>query len=159
SGLGKRLHQLAHPGMVRAMTALLLLGPAIPMLFQGQEFGASSPFLYFADHDAEMAERVRKGRNDFLHQFPCLAAEETQAYLSRPDDPATFARCKLDHEERTRHRELYALHKDLLALRRDDPVFSAPRRGSVDGAVLSERAFVLRFLSAAGDDDRLLLIN
>ena len=47
------------------MTALLLLGPATPMLFQGQEFGASSPFFYFADHHADLAQLVAKGRGDF----------------------------------------------------------------------------------------------
>lgn len=159
SGLGKRIHQLTHPGLYRAMTALLLLGPATPMLFQGQEFGASSPFLYFADYHGELGACVRKGRTAFLHQFPNLAAPETQDYLSDPGDPDTFMRSKFKPEERSRHREIHALHKDLLTLRREDPVFSAPRSGGVDGAVLSAQAFVLRFFSIDGQHDRLLLIN
>ena len=52
---GKRIHELGHPGAVRALTTLLLLGPWTPLLFQGQEFGASSPFLYFADHGPDLA--------------------------------------------------------------------------------------------------------
>lgn len=159
SGLGKRLHQLSHPGQYRALTALLLLGPATPMLFQGQEFGASSPFVYFADHEPELAALVDQGRSDFMHQFPSLAGKATQAYLTKPHDPLGFQRCKLDHAEKEKHAETYALHCDLLKLRKQDPVFSHPRAGGVDGAVLSERAFVLRFFADAEEDDRVLLVN
>lgn len=159
SGLGKRLHQLAHPGQYRAMTALLLLGPATPMLFQGQEFGASSPFRYFADHDPELAALVEKGRTEFVHQFPSLAGPQTQAYLGKPNDERVFQCCKLDHAEKQEHGETYALHCDLLKLRKEDPVFSHPRPRGVDGAVLSDSAFVLRFFSQNHEEDRLLLIN
>ncbi|HTH44505.1 MAG TPA: malto-oligosyltrehalose trehalohydrolase [Oxalicibacterium sp.] len=162
SGFGKRLHQNSSPGACRAMTALLLLGPATPMLFQGQEFAASAPFLYFADHNAELAPLVHKGRNEFLHQFPFLAAPETQAYLSVPHARETFMRCKLDLSERCSehggHQDVYALHRDLLALRRNDPVLAQAYRGGVDGAVLSAHAFVLRFFAHDGGD-RILLIN
>jgi maltooligosyltrehalose trehalohydrolase len=159
SGIGKRIHQVTGPGLYRAMTALLLLGPATPMLFQGQEFGASAPFLYFADHNAELAPLVQKGRTEFLHQFPSLAAPEMQKYLCPPHDPDTFARCKLDFCERRSHREIFNLHRDLLALRRNDPVFSQPYRLGVDGAVLSDHAFVLRFFSREDGSDRLLFVN
>ncbi|HEX2604157.1 MAG TPA: malto-oligosyltrehalose trehalohydrolase [Oxalicibacterium sp.] len=163
SGFGKRLHQIASPGMCRAMTALLLLGPATPMLFQGQEFAASSPFLYFADHNEELAPLVHKGRLEFLHQFPFLADAGTQPYLSAPHASETFTRCKLDWSElgseHGGHREVYELHRDLLAMRRDDPVFSLPHRGGVDGAVLSPCAFALRFFAQQGGEDRLLVIN
>jgi maltooligosyltrehalose trehalohydrolase len=163
SGFGKRMHQVGNPGLCRALTTLLLLGPAIPMLFQGQEFAASSPFLYFADHNAELAPLVHKGRSEFLHQFPFLADVETQAYLSVPHAYDTFLRCKLDWSERQSehgmHREVYELHRDLLAMRRDDPVFGRPYRDGVDGAVLSPSAFVLRFFAQQSEDDRLLIIN
>lgn len=159
NGLGKRVSELTDPGTYRSLTALLLLGPATPMLFQGQEFCASAPFLYFADHDSELAEQVYKGRREFMFQFPNLAAEETQDYLMRPDDPDVFKRCKLDFSERKSHQQAYDLHRDLLKLRREDPVFSNPRKGAVDGAVLSQEAFVLRFFSADGRNDRLMMIN
>src|SRR5207237_4505733 len=61
SAFGERLHQLTSPGNYRALTALLLLQPQTPMLFQGQEFGASTPFLYFADHEPELARKVAEG--------------------------------------------------------------------------------------------------
>lgn len=158
SGRGERCHQLTSPGLYRAMTALTLLAPGTPMLFQGQEFAASNPFLYFADQNSELAELVRKGRAEFLAQFPSLATPEIQSQLDDPCDPRTFERSKLDLSERERHSAIYEMHRDLLRLRREDAVFSAQRAGGVDGAVLSDEAFVLRFFGEGGDD-RLLLIN
>jgi maltooligosyltrehalose trehalohydrolase len=128
------------------------------MLFQGQEFGASAPFLYFADHEPDLARLVRRGRAEFLRQFPALAAPEMQRRLSDPADPATFEQSKLDLSERERHAETYALHRDLLALRREDAVFASQRAGGLDGAVLSREAFVLRYFDGA-QGDRLLLVN
>ena len=78
-----RGHQLTSPARWRAMTALLLLAPGTPMLFQGQEFSASAPFLYFADHDPELAEAVRKGRAEFLTQFPSIV-DSRRAGARRP---------------------------------------------------------------------------
>jgi maltooligosyltrehalose trehalohydrolase len=158
SGFGLRMHRLTSPGRYRAMTALMLLAPGTPMLFQGQEFAASSPFLYFADHKPELAAAVRKGRARFMRQFPSVATPEMQQRLADPGDPETFERCKLDHAERERHAETYALHCDLLELRRDDAVFRSQRPGAVDGAVLAAEAFVLRFFGEKGED-RLLVVN
>lgn len=155
---GLRIHRLTSPGRYRAATALLLLAPQTPMLFQGQEFAASSPFLYFADHEPGLAERVREGRREFLSQFPGIATAEVRASLPDPSDPSTFERCVLDHSERERHAANFALHRDLLRLRREDPVFRAPRPHAVDGAVLGGEAFVLRYFAEDGDD-RLLLVN
>src|SRR5438094_10544545 len=90
SARGHRRHLLTSPGRYKAMTALMLLGPGTPMLFQGQEFAASAPFLYFADPKPDLARQVRRGRADFLHQFPALAAPEMQAALPDPADIATF---------------------------------------------------------------------
>src|SRR2546421_7476360 len=66
SGRGLRCHLLTSPGRYKAMTALLLLSPGTPMLFQGQEFASSAPFNYFADHNPDLAELVAKGRCEFL---------------------------------------------------------------------------------------------
>jgi maltooligosyltrehalose trehalohydrolase len=157
SAHGKRLHQLASPGAYRAMTGLWLLGPNTPMLFQGQEFGSSAPFLYFADPGHELADAVREGRRAFLAQFASLAAPEMQALIAAPSDPRTFARCKLNLSERATHAAAYTLHRDLLELRRTDPVFGSPDL-EVDGAVFGPSAFVLRFFGGA-HGDRLLLVN
>ena len=158
SGRGLRCHRLAQPGQYRAMTALLLLGPQTPMLFQGQEFAASSPFFYFADHRGDLAKMVYEGRKQFMAQFRSIARPEIQARLPDPADPLTFVRSKLNFREREQHAEVYCLHKDLLRLRREDPVFRAQRRRGVDGAVLGAEAFVLRFFADDGDD-RLLIVN
>jgi maltooligosyltrehalose trehalohydrolase len=158
SASGARGHELAPPGRWRALTALLLLGPQTPMLFQGQEFGASSPFLYFADHLPELAQKVREGRTKFLLQFASIAQAEVRERLADPSDDATFERSKLDHHEGERQAEMWALHRDLIRLRRDDPVLAAQATQGLDGAVLSASAFVLRFF-APSEEDRLLLVN
>ncbi len=157
---GRRLHELTAPGVLRAMTALLLLGPNTPMLFQGQEFAASAPFLYFADHHRELAAQVAAGRRKFLGQFPSIASaiSANPNVVADPGSEATFHKCKLDHAERDTHSQIYRLHADLLALRRSDAVFNKSRRQGVDGAVLGTQAFVLRFFGE-NDDDRLLIIN
>jgi maltooligosyltrehalose trehalohydrolase len=154
---GRRLHQLTSPGRLRAVTALQLLLPQTPMLFQGQEFAASAPFLYFADHKPELAHLVKEGRRIFLTQFPSMASAEVGARLDDPHDRATFERCKLDHDEFESHASAVALHRDLLALRRDDSVISEQSREDLHGAVLAPSAFLLRWFRDG--DDRLLLIN
>jgi maltooligosyltrehalose trehalohydrolase len=158
SALGLRLDRLASPGRYRAITALLLLAPGTPMLFQGQEFASSSPFLFFADHQPELAAAVRKGRAEFLSQFRSIAMPETQERLPRPDERATFERCKIDCTERERHADAYALHCDLLRLRKQHAAFSRQESGAFDGAVLGPELFLLRFFAGAAGD-RLLLIN
>ncbi|HEY0818307.1 MAG TPA: malto-oligosyltrehalose trehalohydrolase [Rhizobacter sp.] len=161
SGCGERLHQQCSPARWRALTALLLLGPQTPMLFQGQEFACSAPFLFFADHHPELAEQVLHGRREFSAQFARLALPEVTCTLAVPHDPANFEACKLDHAERTQgtHAQAWQLHRDLLALRRDDACLRAAQGARrVDGAVLSADAFVLRFFGENGDD-RLLLVN
>jgi maltooligosyltrehalose trehalohydrolase len=147
------------PGRYRAITALLLLGPWTPLLFQGEEFGASSPFMFFADvDDAAVRDGIRKGRAKLLAPFLSLSEEETLRSLPSPDDPQTFSRCKLDFSERGKNRQLYNLHIDLLRLRREDSRFRLQSSGAIDGAVLGPASFVLRYFSEK-KDDRLLIVN
>lgn len=154
SATGARLWRLASPGSVRAFTALFLLLPGTPMLFQGQEFHSSRPFVFFADLPGQLRESVEQGRREFLAQFANISAKLDDP----PCNPATFAKCKLDWREFENHADAVALHRDLLALRRSDTVFSAQRARAIDGAVLADEAFVLRFFGEAGDD-RLLFVN
>lgn len=157
--LGDRVRALTSPGAYRAMTALLLLGPWTPMLFMGEEFGATSPFCYFADvGDDKLKEAVRKGRFEFLSQFPSAASPETQKILPIPHDARTFENSKLDWSEREKNSGQVKLHRDLLRMRREDSRFSRQIRGRVDGAVLGRESFVLRFFGER-DDDRLLIVN
>jgi len=159
SGCGKRVHALTSPGRCRALTALTLLAPGTPMLLQGQEFAASTPFLYFADHVPELAHLVREGRCQFLAQFPSLALDQAQSCVPDPGRASTFESCKLDFSERKTHAASYALHRDLLALRRNDAAFrNAQGLGGVDGFVLNDQAFAIRIFGADAGD-RLLIVN
>jgi maltooligosyltrehalose trehalohydrolase len=158
SAFGKRIHEMASPGRYRALTALMLLGPGTPLLFQGQEFASSAPFLYFADHSGSLGEDVRAGRRQFLSQFPSVTDPEIQANLPPPGDVETFERSRLDFQERETNAEAYRLHTDLLQIRRTDPTISAAGTSQVDGAVLSQSAFLLRY-EGWDSADRLLIVN
>jgi maltooligosyltrehalose trehalohydrolase len=146
-GLGERLVELADPAMLRALTALLLLGPEVPMLFQGQETGSRRPWNYFIDHDPELSAIVERGRARFLTQFARMATPEAQAAISHPAALATFEACILDEP---RPSPWLALHKDLIALRGRGFADRAP-----DGAVLGDRTLCLRWW----EPDYLLLLN
>jgi maltooligosyltrehalose trehalohydrolase len=154
---GARIDRLTSAAELRAMTALMLLSPPTPMLFQGQEFAASTPFLYFADNPPELAAVTAQQRAKFLAQFPNVASPAAQKNLADPGSRETFERCKLDWSERESHAWAYELHRDLLRLRREDPAIRQRRADLLFGAVLAERCLALRFMCQAGD--RLLIVN
>lgn len=154
---GMRLHQKTSPAKMRALTTTLLLSPQIPLLFQGQEFAASTPFQYFADYEGELAEKVAEGRLKFLAQFPSAATEAMARVFPPPCHPDTFAAAKLNLTERRRNQHTLRLHGDLLRLRREDSTLSGEHE--VEGAVLSENAFAIRYWGDGGQDDRLLVVN
>jgi maltooligosyltrehalose trehalohydrolase len=153
---GVRLHEQTSPGLLRALTAVQLLSPGIPMLFQGQEFAANSRFLYFADHNPELGKLVAKGRREFLRQFRTVAADDAEGALRDCCTAESFKCCKLDFADRERNAPVYRLHEDLLRLRQHDRLFRDPV--AIDGAVLGEQAFVVRLFGDEGDD-RLLVVN
>jgi maltooligosyltrehalose trehalohydrolase len=155
----KRAHQLTSPGRWRAMTALMLLAPATPMLFQGQEFASSAPFFYFVDFDEELTAAVRRGRAEFLRQFSSQRDAQRHGGFPDPGSLDTFEACKLDFRERVSHEDVYALHQDLLRLRRDTTAFRLQRAGGLDGSVLSRQALALRFFTDDHADDRVLIVN
>jgi maltooligosyltrehalose trehalohydrolase len=158
-GFGERLAAICQPAQLRALTALLLLSPELPMLFQSQETGSRRPWRFFVDHRDELRAPIRKGRAEFCAQFPRLATPEAQAALADPCDHATFTACKLDPAERSLENPWVRLHRDLLRLRRDDPAFTDPRPDAVDGAVLGPHTFALRFWQPDPAADRLLVVN
>jgi maltooligosyltrehalose trehalohydrolase len=168
SAHGTRLAHTTSPGRYRALSALLLLLPSTPLLFQGQEFASSKPFVFFAGHEPELAAQVRRGRVEVLRQFDGVNDARMRERLSDPASPETFAACKLDFAERADHAPVYAMYRDLLELRRTEDAFSAQAPRALDGAVLAPEAFVLRFFEGSpgrptGEDDRagdrLLLMN
>jgi maltooligosyltrehalose trehalohydrolase len=117
--LGERSGQLMSAGRLKVAAALVLTSPYLPMFFQGEEWGASTPFLYFSDHrDPILAKMVREGRR---REFPALAGKPDE--IPDPQAPETFLRSKLAWEElaRPRHAELLDWHKRLIRLRRSNP--------------------------------------
>jgi maltooligosyltrehalose trehalohydrolase len=117
--MGERLGHLVTADQLKIAAALLLTAPFIPMLFQGEEWNASSPFLYFTDHqDSALAESVRKGRRA---EFVSVVADVSE--IPDPQASQTFERSKLIWEERERegHREILEWYRRLIALRRRTP--------------------------------------
>ncbi len=115
--LGERLPALVDPDALHAIAALFLLSPFVPMLFQGEEWGASTPFQYFTDHpDKELGRLVTEGRRREFGAFKSHAED-----VPDPQDPATFERSKLDWTELEKqpHAALLAWHKRLLQIRRE----------------------------------------
>ncbi len=159
SARGQRIDEVTSPGKLRALTAVTLLGPGTPMIFQGQEFASSNRFFFFADHKPELAKLIENGRKEFLSQWRAYNLPEVRSCFANPSLPETFERCKLDFSEVEKHAETYALHRDLLRLRREDEVISRQGADGIDGAVLSPHCFVLRFFSPGYQTDRLLLVN
>jgi maltooligosyltrehalose trehalohydrolase len=158
TGIGERLHSLTSLRRYRAATALLLLGPQTPLLFMGQEFLSSHDFMFFADHKPELRRLVHRGRREFMAQFAAYATEAVQAAIRDPGEEQTFLDSKLDWEDVERNAPIVLLHKDLIRLRREDQVFANQDELELDGATLTECAFVLRWF-AADEADRLLVVN
>ncbi|HTA17651.1 MAG TPA: DUF3459 domain-containing protein, partial [Polyangia bacterium] len=164
-GLGERLWTRVAPGRLRALTALLLLAPGTPLLFQGQEWNASARFCYFADHETKHAALVKAGRAEFLQQFPRYGRADARDRFPDPAAPATFESSRLDWRERDApaHGRALALHRDLLQLRREDATLRREARdgASVDAAALTDEALVVRFFGVdeSGAEDRLLVVN
>lgn len=155
---GQRLHLLTSPNRYRAMTAALLLGPSTPLIFMGQEFNASTPFAYFADYSGETANQVRDGRRRETLGFDAYADPAAQECLLDPCSAETVVRSTLDFSECARNVATLRLFRDLIRIRRQDPVLNRRPLLGFDGATLTENAFVLRWYTEAGTD-RLLVVN
>ncbi len=142
--LGDRLAQLVSPGRARLAAALMFTSPFVPLIFQGEEWGASSPFQYFTDHqDPALARAVSEGRKQ---EHASVAGE-----VPDPQDPQTMRRSTLDWSERARppHREMLEWYRSLIALRRRLPELTDGRRDQVhvsvdedDGLIIVKRGRV-----------------
>ncbi len=126
---GERTAALMSDGRLRVAAALLLTSPFVPLLFQGEEWGASTPFQYFTSHaDPELGRAVSEGRRSEFSTFG-WAPED----VPDPQDAATFDRSRLDWAElgKERHASLLAWYQELIALRRRVPALTDPRLGHV----------------------------
>ena len=128
---GERLCQLVDVDCVKIGAALILLSPYVPMLFQGEEWGADSPFQYFVDfrHEPDLAKAVVKGRQRECAEFGWNAED-----VADPTDKQTFLRSKLNWAEldRESHADLLSWHKDLIQLRRRISALTDGRLDLVD---------------------------
>jgi maltooligosyltrehalose trehalohydrolase len=114
---GERLSVLVPPPALRVAAALVLLSPYVPMLFMGEEYGEMNPFLYFVSHgDQALVDAVRAGRQREFAEFAW------QGDVPDPQAEETFVRSRLDRSRigTSPHAELLALHRDLIALRRNE---------------------------------------
>jgi len=117
--LGERLNHQITPQSYKTASALLLLIPATPMLFQGQEWSSSSPFQFFTDHNADLGKLVTEGRRKEFGKFKAFTDPAIQAKIPDPQAESTFTNSKLDWTERTKkeHEGVEALYTSLLHLR------------------------------------------
>ncbi len=135
---GERLTALAHPDGVRAATVLLLLTPQIPMLFMGQEWGATAPFLFFTSFTGELAEAVKEGRRREFSGFPEFINVSNRDLIPDPNDPVTFAASIPDHGEMNQpvHRSWLDLHRQLLAIRTSEIIPRLPGTTAISASAL-----------------------
>ena len=116
---GERIHQLADPQAVRAATAVLLLAPAPPLLFMGQESGNTQPFPFFCDFGPDLAAAVTEGRRREFERFPEFTDPEVRARIPDPNAPETFRSAVLQSD----HSDSWTVfHRTLLGLRHSEIV-------------------------------------
>jgi maltooligosyltrehalose trehalohydrolase len=154
---GERLHHDIHPARYAVASALLLFAPETPMLFQGQEFAASTPFLFFTDHNAELGRLVTEGRRSEFGGFRVFQDEAAQRFIPDPQAESTFRASKLDLGDRIRNGGMYTLYRELLALRRSDPVLRVRDRTTTRAEPAGVNALTVD--RRQGDDHRLLIAN
>ena len=134
---GERSSHLLSPGLLKVGAALVLTAPFVPMLFQGEEWAATSPFLYFTDHDdPELAAAVRDGRRE---EFTAFGWDPDN--IPDPQSPDTFERSRLDWDEPARepHAEMLEWYRSLVHLRRSHPAFADDRLDLVQARFDEER--------------------
>lgn len=115
---GERLSMLAGAEALRVSTMMLLLAPQIPLLFFGEEWGSRAPFLFFTDHNAELAPLVRDGRRKEFAKFAAFSDPARRAQIPDPNDPQTFQRSIPDDGHGAAADAMRAFYRQLLALRR-----------------------------------------
>ena len=140
---GERLSHLVDPEARKLAAAALLTSPFVPLLFMGEEYADPSPFLFFTSHaDPDLAAAVTEGRRREFAGFSQFAGE-----VPDPQDPTTFERSVLDRSvrEHGEHAALHRLYRDLLDLRRREPLLTDPDAPDVEPTLVpGEQAIVLR---------------
>ncbi|TCR68275.1 malto-oligosyltrehalose trehalohydrolase [Bosea sp. BK604] len=160
--LGERLGLLTDQNKLALARAALLLGPQIPLLFMGEEWQASTPFVYFVDFpdDPDLANAVREGRRKEFGGFAAFGDETGIAAIPDPTTEETFARSRLNWDEALRdpHSSVLAETKALLHLRRDE-VVPLTKTGLLDARWRSPGADALEICWRFGGGSLRLLMN
>ena len=154
---GDRLNDNVGHDAYRAASALLLLSPYTPLLFQGQEWAASTPFLFFTDHNPELGKLVTEGRRAEFAHFKGFHGSE----VPDPQARSTFEASKLkwDEMEQGEHGQTLALYLELLRMRADLPAFKERRKETFRSAHVDTDAIAMRYLDPTGGEDLLVIVN
>jgi 1,4-alpha-glucan branching enzyme len=151
---------LAPAAAVRAATALLLLAPSPPMLFMGEEWGATEPLLFFSDFAGDLGRAVARGRREEFARFPEFADPERRERIPDPQAEDTFRRSALGWEglDSPPARERLAWVRGLLALRSREiaPLLRGAGVVKARALRLGERALAVEWICAAGGVLRLV---
>ena len=140
--MGDRLTTLAHPSALAAATTLLLIQPFIPMLFMGEEWGTKRPFLFFTDHNDELAELIREGRRREFQHFAAFQDEKTREQIPDPNASETFAASIPDPTEAQsgEYKTTLELHRTLIELRKRHVIPGIPGCRTISSTALSSHA-------------------
>lgn len=139
--IGERTSHLMSPDLLKVAAALVLTSPFVPMLFQGEEWGARTPFLYFTDHeDPQLGKAVSEGRRREFAAFGWKPED-----VPDPQDPETFERSKLDWSELNEqpHADLLEWHRQLIRLRRETPDLTDGRMDRVETTFDEDRKWLI----------------
>lgn len=150
--LGERLTQLTEPDALKAAIVLLLLSPMIPLLFMGEEWGSKQPFLYFTDHEDELAKAVRDGRRAEFAQFSKFSDPELRQQIPDPNAISTFLHSKVDTRRDEPNAQYYwrDFYQQLLALRHQEIVPRLPGAHSAGVSIIGEAAVCARWIMGDG---------
>jgi maltooligosyltrehalose trehalohydrolase len=157
--LGDRLRADGGVEALRAATIVLLFLPMTPLLFMGQEWASTSPFLFFTDHDDEYGEAVAKGRREEFRDFVAFARDDAVARIPDPQADGTFERSKLVWEEArwAPHHGMHEAVRAMIRLRKEDAVLREPGTRAQLRANAKGRVLVVERSAAAGR--RVLVAN
>jgi maltooligosyltrehalose trehalohydrolase len=149
---GERLHHQVDHAAYRAASALLLCAPQTPLLFMGQEWATTAPFLYFTDHEEDLGQLITEGRRREFRHFLAFVDPVARERIPDPQAPSTFAASRIDWSERDRepHASFLRLYRALLELRRSEPGLRPGGHAPYAAVALDDDSLLLRRNASSG---------
>lgn len=154
---GDRLHHDINLDRYAVASTVLLTCPETPLLFMGQEFAASTPFLYFTDHPEGLGRLVTEGRRKEFSGFPAFQDAHLRETIPDPQAESTFLTSKLNLHERSLNSGIYVLYRELLMLRRTDEVLFHNERSHTRATALTAQIMMIH--RWWGAEQRIVLAN